>query len=69
MLRYKISAKGYIFTYFHYVGVNLTYTCLFVKPVELNITTERKSQACKIELLQNVSFLYPKIKKYFKYRN
>ena len=69
MLRYKIPVKGYIFTYFHYVGVNLTYTCLFVKPVELNIPTERKSQACKIELLQNVSFLYPKIKKYFKYRN
>ena len=64
MLRYKIPAKGYIFTYFHCVGVNLTYTCLFVKLVELNILTERKSEACKIELLQNVSFLYPKIKKY-----
>ena len=64
MLRYKVPAKEYIFTYFYYVGVNLTYACLFVKIVELNIPTEKKSQAQKIEYLQNVSFLDPKINKY-----
>ena len=63
MLRYIIPAKGYIFTYFYYVGVNLTHTCPFLKLVELNIPTEIKSEAYKIELLQNVNFLYPKINK------